>query len=140
VIKDAKGCVSELRCTYDPDSRGGWTKDGRKVLGTSHWVSAAQAVDVEVRLYDNLLSVANPADEKEEKDFKEYLNPASLEILKNCKVEPSLAAAAPGDRFQFLRQGYFCVDSDSSPQALVFNRSVTLRDSWAKIEKSQQSK
>ncbi len=93
VIKDADGRIVELRCTYDPESRGGWTKDGRKVLGTSHWVSAAQAVDAEVRLYDKLLSVANPADEKEEKDFKEYLNPASLEILKNCKVEPGLAAA-----------------------------------------------
>ncbi|MFH2107644.1 MAG: glutamine--tRNA ligase/YqeY domain fusion protein [Chrysiogenia bacterium] len=140
VIKDAKGAISELRCTYDPESRGGWTKDGRKVLGTSHWVSAAHAVDAEVRLYDKLLSVANPADEKEEKDFKEYLNPASLEILKNCKVEPSLAAAAPGDRFQFLRQGYFCVDDDSSPAMPVFNRSVSLRDSWVKIEKSQQDK
>ena len=140
VIKDAKGHVSELRCTYDPESRGGWTKDGRRVLGTSHWVSAAQAVDAEVRLYDKLLSVANPADEKEEKDFKEYLHPASLEIVKNCKVEPSLAAASPGERFQFLRQGYFCVDDDSTPEMPVFNRSVTLRDSWTKIEKSQQDK
>jgi glutaminyl-tRNA synthetase len=93
-----------------------------------------------VRLYDKLLSVAIPAEEKEEKDFKEYLNPQSLEIVKNCKLEPSLAAAKPGDRFQFLRQGYFCVDSDSSPEQLVFNRSVTLRDTWARIEKSQQEK
>jgi len=141
VIKDAQsGEIKELHCTYDPGSRGGWTQDGRKVLGTSHWVSAAQALDAEVRLYDKLLSVANPADEKEEKDFKEYLNPASLEIIKNCKVEPSLAAAKPGERFQFLRQGYFCVDADSSPEMPVFNRAVTLRDSWAKIEKSQQVK
>jgi glutaminyl-tRNA synthetase len=137
VLKDAQGRVSELRCSYDPGSRGGGTEDGRKVLGTSHWVSAAHAVDAEVRLYDKLLSVADPAEEKEEKDFKEYLNPASLEILKNCKVEPSLAAARPGELFQFLRQGYFCLDSDSTPEALVFNRSVGLRDSWTKIEKSQ---
>ncbi|MBU4268766.1 MAG: glutamine--tRNA ligase/YqeY domain fusion protein [Acidobacteria bacterium] len=141
VIKDTQsGEIKELHCTYDPESRGGWTQDGRKVLGTSHWVSAAQALDVEVRLYDKLLSVANPAGEKEEKDFMEYLNPASLEIVKNCKVEPSLVAAAPGDRFQFLRQGYFCVDLDSTSEMPVFNRAVTLRDSWAKIEKSQQVK
>jgi glutaminyl-tRNA synthetase len=141
VVKDEKsGEVKELRCTYDPGSRGGSTQDGRKVLGTSHWVSAAQAVNAEVRLYDKLLSVPNPAEEKDGKDFKEYLNPASLEIVKNCKLEPGLAAAKPGDRFQFLRQGYFCVDSDSSPEQLVFNCAVTLRDSWAKIEKAQQDK
>ncbi len=140
VVKDAQGSITELRCTYDPESRGGWTQDGRKVLGTSHWVSAAHAVDAEVRLYDKLLSVPDPAAEKEEKDFKEYLNPDSLEILKGCKVEPGLAAATPGERFQFLRQGYFCVDADSTPGMPVFNRSVTLRDSWAKIEKSQQEK
>ncbi len=102
--------------------------------------SAAHAVDAEVRLYDKLLSVPDPAAEKEEKDFKEYLNPGSLEILKGCKVEPGLAAAAPGERFQFLRQGYFCADADSAAGMLVFNRSVTLRDSWAKIEKSQREK
>jgi glutaminyl-tRNA synthetase len=140
VIKDAQGNITELRCTYDPESRGGSTKDGRKVLGTSHWVAAAHAVDVEVRLYDKLLSVPDPAADKEAGDFKEFLNPASLEIVKNCKAEPSLAAAAPGERFQFLRQGYFCVDADSAPGKPVFNRSVTLRDSWAKIEKSQQEK
>jgi glutaminyl-tRNA synthetase len=140
VVKDANGCVVELRCTYDPESRGGGTKDGRKVLGTSHWVSAAHAVDAEVRLYDKLLSVSDPATEKEEKDFKEYLNPASLEILQGCKVEPALAEAGPGEFFQFLRQGYFCVDPDSTPGKPVFNRSVTLRDSWARIEKSQQEK
>jgi glutaminyl-tRNA synthetase len=140
VIKDAKGCITELRCTYDPDTRGGWSKDGRKVLGTSHWVSAAHAVDAEVRLYDKLFSVPNPAEEKNGVDFKDHLNHESLEIVKNCKVEPSLAAAKPGELFQFLRQGYFCVDSDSSPEQLVFNRAVTLRDSWVKIEKTQQDK
>jgi glutaminyl-tRNA synthetase len=140
VVKDARGNITELRCTYDPESRGGSTKDGRKVLGTSHWVAAAHAVDVEVRLYDKLLSVPDPAADKEAGDFKEFLNPASLEIVKNCKAEPSLAAAAPGERFQFLRQGYFCVDADSAPGKPVFNRSVTLRDSWAKIEKAQQEK
>jgi len=140
VVKDANGAIIELHCSYDPESRGGGTKDNRKVLGTSHWVSAAHAVDAEVRLYDKLLSIADPAAEKEEKDFKEYLNPSSLEILKGCKVEPSLAAAGAGDRFQFLRQGYFCVDPDSTGSMPVFNRSVGLRDSWIKIEKSQQEK
>jgi glutaminyl-tRNA synthetase len=140
VIKDKAGCIAELRCSYDPESRGGSTKDGRKVLGTSHWVSSAHAVDAEVRLYDKLLSVPDPSAEKGENDFKEYLNPASLEILKGCKVERSLAEAKPGDFFQFLRQGYFCVDADSTPEMPVFNRSVSLRDSWTKIEKSQQGK
>ncbi|HOW44175.1 MAG TPA: glutamine--tRNA ligase/YqeY domain fusion protein [Candidatus Aminicenantes bacterium] len=140
VVKDGSGNIVELRCTYDPESRGGWTKDGRKVLGTSHWVSAAHAADAEVRLYDKLLSVPDPAAEKEEKDFKEYLSPNSLEILKGCKVERSLAAAKPGEYFQFLRQGYFSADPDSTPERPVFNRSVTLRDTWAKIEKSQREK
>ncbi len=140
VVKDGAGNVVELRCSYDPESRGGWTKDGRKVLGTSHWVSAAHAVDAEVRLYDKLLSVPDPAAEKDEKDFKEYLNPGSLEILRGCKLERSLAAARPGEHFQFLRQGYFSADPDSTPELPVFNRSVTLRDTWAKIEKSQQGK
>ncbi len=140
VVKDGAGSVVELRCTYDPESRGGWTKDGRKVLGTSHWVSAAHAVDAEVRLYDKLLSVPDPTAEKEEKDFKEYLNPDSLEILGGCKLEGALAAARPGEHYQFLRQGYFSADPDSTPERPVFNRSVTLRDTWAKIEKSQQDK
>ena len=137
VVKDGSGNIVELRCSYDPESRGGWTKDGRKVLGTSHWVSAAHAVDAEVRLYDKLLSVPDPAAEKEEKDFKEYLNPNSLEILKGCKVERSLTGARPGEYYQFLRQGYFSADPDSTPGMPVFNRSVTLRDTWAKIERSQ---
>jgi len=141
VIKDeASGQIKEVHCTFDPESRGGWSADGRKVLGTSHWVSLPHAVDAEVRLYDKLLSVPDPASEKEEKDFKEYLNPASLEVVKGCKAEPGLAVAGPGEFFQFLRQGYFSVDPDSTPGLLVFNRSVTLRDSWAKIEKSQQEK
>ena len=140
VVKNANGDIIELRCSHDPESRGGWTKDNRKVLGTSHWVSAAHAVNAEVRLYEKLLSVPDPAAEKEEKDFKEYLNPDSLEILKGCKVEPSLAQARPGDFFQFLRQGYFCVDPDSTPELPVFNRSVTLRDTWARIERSRQDK
>jgi glutaminyl-tRNA synthetase len=141
VIKDPQsGEIRELHCTYDPETRGGWSKDGRKVLGTSHWVSAAQAVDAEVRLYDKLFSLPNPAEEKDGVDFKDHLNRESLEIVKNCKLEPGLAAAKTGGLFQFLRQGYFCVDSDSSPDMLVFNRAVTLRDSWAKIEKTQQDK
>jgi glutaminyl-tRNA synthetase len=140
VVKDGQGNIAELRCSYDPESRGGWTRDGRRVLGTSHWVSAAHAVDAEVRLYDKLLSVANPAEEKEGKDFKEYLNPLSLEIVTGCKLEAGLAAAVPGELFQFLRQGYFCLDRDSSPERLVFNRAVSLRDSWTKIEKTQQEK
>ena len=110
------------------------------MLGTSHWVSAAHAVDAEVRLYDKLLSVPDPAAEKEERDFKEYLNPDSLEILMGCKLEGALAAAKPGEYCQFLRQGYFSADPDSTPERPVFNRSVTLRDTWAKIEKSGQGK
>ena len=140
VVKDEKtGEVIKLHCSYDPESRGGGTPDGRKVKGTLHWVSAPHAVDAEVRLYDHLLAVANPAEEEEKADFKDYLNPNSLEILRSCKVEPGLKEAGPGSFFQFLRHGYFCVDSvDSSAEALVFNRSVSLRDSWAKIEKSRQ--
>jgi len=131
VIKDENGEVIELLCTYDPASRGGNSPDGRKVKGTIHWVSASHALEVEVRLYDRLLSVDSP-----EGDFKDCLNPDSLNILTSCKVEPSLAGAAPESRYQFERLGYFCVDSeDSSPEKLVFNRTISLRDSWAKIEK-----
>jgi glutaminyl-tRNA synthetase len=137
VVKDEKtGEVIELGCTYDPESRGGGTPDGRKVKGTLHWVSAAHAVDAEVHLFDHLLTVADP-DEEGGGDFKDYLNPNSLEILKSCKVEPGLVGAEPGDLYQFLRHGYFCVDSvDSRADALVFNRTVSLRDTWAKIEKA----
>ena len=138
-IKDEQtGQISELHCTYDPKSRGGWTGDGRRVKGTLHWVSAAHALDAEVRLYDHLFSKENPLDLAEGEDFKAHLNPNSLEILSGCQAESSLADAQPGNRYQFLRQGYFCVDPDSSGQKLVFNRTVSLRDTWAKIEKAQK--
>lgn len=132
------GEVVEVRATYDPATRGGDTPDGRKVKATIHWVSAAHAVDAEVRLYDTLFSVENPDDVPEGQDFTATLNPASLEVLQGCKLEPSLAAAAPGARHQFERLGYFCADADDSrPGAPVFNRTVTLKDAWAKIEKKQ---
>jgi len=136
VVKDDAGEVVELRCTWDPASRGGDAPDGRKVRGTSHWVSAAHAVDAEGRLYDRLFSVENPAGEDEGGDFKAHLNPGSLEVLTGCKLEPSLGErAVPGERYQFERLGYFVVDPDSRPGAPVFNRTVTLKDSWAKIER-----
>jgi glutaminyl-tRNA synthetase len=140
VVKDPKtGEVVELHCTYDPATRGGNAPDGRKVKGTIHWVSASHSLPAEVRLYDHLFLKPDPDDVPEGKDYRANLNPNSLAVLKNCRVEPSLASAAPGSRFQFERQGYFCVDSkDSKPGALVFNRSVALRDTWAKIEKAQQ--
>ena len=136
VVKDEQtGEIIELHCTYDPATKGGDSPDGRKVKATLHWVSAAHAVDAEVRLYDHLFMKRNPMEEEEGSDFKANLNPNSLEVLKSCKVEPSLVGATPGSRYQFERQGYFCVDSaDSKPDALVFNRTVTLRDAWAKIE------
>ena len=138
VVKDEKtGEVVELHCTYDPATKGGWSPDGRKVKGTLHWVSADHALEAEVRLYDRLFSIANPGGDKET-DFKEHLNPNSLETLTNCRVEPGLANAEAGSRIQFERQGYFCVDPDSSGKKLVFNRTVSLRDSWAKIEKAQK--
>ncbi len=138
VVKDEKtGEVVELHCTYDPATKGGWSPDGRKVKGTLHWVSADHALEAEVRLYDRLFSIANPGGDKET-DFKEHLNPNSLETLTNCRVEPGLAGAEAGSRIQFERQGYFCVDPDSSGKKLVFNRTVSLRDSWAKIEKAQK--
>ena len=142
VLKDNQsGEVRELHCTYDPQTRGGWSKDGRKVRGTLHWVSAAHALESEVRLYDHLFTKPNPDEAAEGEDFKSHLNPKSLETLDACKLEPSLALAAPGSRYQFLRLGYFCVDSrDSSQERPVFNRTVTLRDTWAKIEKAQQRK
>ena len=142
VIKDKEtGEAIEVRCTYDPETRGGWSKDGRKVKGTLHWVSASHALNAEIRLYDRLFVNENPNEISEEKDLECYLNPESLEILPSCPVEHSLADAEPGSLFQFERQGYFCVDSmDSSPNHLVFNRTVGLRDSWAKIEKSGRKK
>jgi glutaminyl-tRNA synthetase len=133
VVKDpGTGEVVEVHCTYDPETRSGFAPDGRKVGATLHWVSAAHAVPAEVRLYDRLFCVPDAL--SEEGDFTTYLNPKSLEILTSCRLEPSLADAVPGDRFQFERLGYFCVDSgDSSENAPVFNRTVTLRDAWAKI-------
>jgi glutaminyl-tRNA synthetase len=136
VVKDpAAGEVIDLRCTYDPETRGGNAPDGRKVKATLHWVSAAQARPAEVRLYDRLFTVPHPS--SEDGDFKSYINPHSLESLHPCWVEPSLATAAPGSQFQFERLGYFCVDPDAAPGRLVFNRTVTLRDAWAKVQQSE---
>jgi glutaminyl-tRNA synthetase len=138
-VKDpATGEVVELHCTYDPATRGGNAPDGRKVKGTIHWVSAAHALDAEVRLYDHLFGVPEPDDVPEGTDWKTNLNADSLVVLKGCKLEPSLMTAAPGVSYQFERQGYFCLDKDGKPGAPVFNRSVSLRDTWAKIEKAQQ--
>ena len=142
VVKDEQtGEVVEVHCTYDPETRGGWSPDGRKVKGTIHWVSAAHSLPAEVRLYDRLFQIANPSGEKDGANFTTYLNPSSLETLTSSRVEPSLSGASPGSRYQFERLGYFCVDSvDSSDGALVFNRTVTLRDSWAKIASKEEGK
>jgi glutaminyl-tRNA synthetase len=138
VKKDPKtGAAIELTCTYDPATRGGDAPDGRKVKGTIHWVSAQHAVDAEVRLYDHLFSKPDPDDVPEGKDYIANLNPKSLEVVAGAKLEPSLGAAKVGDRFQFERLGYFCVDKDSTPGKPVFNRSVTLRDTWAKLQKKK---
>jgi len=134
VKNEVTGAILELHCTYDPETRGGWSQDGRKVMGTSHWVSTAHALDVQVRLYDHLFAKEDPSAVEEGKDYKENLNPNSLEV-KACKVEPGLKEAKPGTPYQFLRQGYFCVDTDATADTLVFNRTVALRDSWSKIEK-----
>ncbi len=139
VVKDARGNVVELRCTYDPATKGGDAPDGRKVKATIHWVSAAHAIPAEVRLYDRLFLKENPDDADEGQDFLANLNPRSLEILTGCRVEPSLAGAASGSICQFERQGYFCVDRDSAGGGLVFNRAVSLKDEWAKIEKGQRA-
>jgi len=135
VVKNSKtGEIEELRCTYDPETRGGGAPDGRQVKATLHWVSAAHAVEVEVRLYDRLFTKANPNEDKDGADFRSFINPDSLEVLKAGYVEPSLANAGPGSFYQFERLGYFCVDpKDSRDGALVFNRTVTLRDAWAKV-------
>jgi glutaminyl-tRNA synthetase len=139
VVKDEKtGEVLEVHCTYDPATRGGNTPDGRKVKSTIHWVSAAHALDAEVRLYENLFTKENPNDAPEGQDFTANLNPHSLEVVSNAKLEPSLASAAPGSRYQFERLGYFCVDPDSAFGKLVFNRTVALKDTWAKIEKREK--
>ena len=134
------GEIKTIHCTYDPETKGGWSKDGRKVRGTLHWVSAPHAVDAEIRLYDRLFKTTNPLDVQEGEDFKKNLNPDSLKILLSCKGEPSLSDSKPEDRFQFLRKGYFCVDPDSTEEKLVFNQTVPLRDTWAKILKKQKRK
>ena len=142
VVKDpATGDVIELHCTYDPQTRGGDAPDGRKVKGTLHWVSASHAVSAQVRLYEHFFVKENPNEVEEGKDFTSYINPNSLEILANCMVEPSLSEAKPESRYQFERLGYFCVDAkDTAEGSLVFNRTVTLRDTWARILKAQQQK
>ena len=139
VVKDEdSGEVIEIHCTYDPETRGGWSEDGRRVQGTLHWVSAEHAVDAEVRLYNSLFTEREPEISSGSTDWIDFLNPDSLEILNNCRVEPSLVDAPPETRYQFLRIGYFCVDPDTTPDKLVFNRTVALRDSWAKIQKGQK--
>jgi len=137
VTKDpATGAVTEIHCTYDPATKGGNAPDGRKVKSTIHWVSAAHAIPAEVRLYDKLFLTKDPNDDTDGKTWLDNLNPASLEVIENAWLEPSLAGAAPLARYQFERMGYFCVDKDSSPERLVFNRTLTLRDSFAKAEKA----
>jgi glutaminyl-tRNA synthetase len=141
VVKDERtGEVIEVHCTYDPATRGGNAPDGRKVKSTIHWVSAAHAIDAEVRLYEQLFTKPIPGDDEDGRDFTEDLNPNSLQVLTGCKLEPSLRGAPAGSRYQFERLGYFCVDPDSTPERLVFNRTVALRDTWAKIEKTLQEK
>ena len=139
VAKDeTTGEVIELRCTYDPETYGGTSSDGRKVRGTSHWVSADHAVDAEVRIYDHLFSTEDPDDVPDGGTFIDNLNPESLVVLKSCKLEQGLDQAKPGERFQFLRQGYFCVDPDSTPEAPVFNRTVALRDTWSRMDQARK--
>jgi glutaminyl-tRNA synthetase len=141
VVKNDKGEVIEVHCTYDPATRGGNNPpDGRKVKSTIHWVSAAHAIDAEVRIYENLFAKENPNETEEGQDFTANLNPNSLEVLTDAKLEPSLADAAIESRYQFERLGYFCVDPESKTGKLVFNRTVALKDSWAKIEKRQPGK
>jgi glutaminyl-tRNA synthetase len=139
VVKDAQGNIAEVHCTYDPASRGGNSPNGRKVKSTIHWVSTAHAISGEVRLYDKLFTKADPGDFEEGESYLSNLNPNSLEILTDAKLEPSLAEAKLEDRFQFERVGYFCLDADTSPDKLVFNRTLALKDSWAKIEKKASS-
>lgn len=137
VVKNTKGDIMELRCTYDPATRGGDSPDGRKVRATLHWVSAKHAVDADVRLYEHLFAKENPTETEGNQQWLDNLNPNSLSVLSECKLEPSLAGATPGTYYQFERKGYFCVDVDSKREKLVFNRTVTLRDTWAKIQKKQ---
>ncbi|MDY3032251.1 MAG: glutamine--tRNA ligase/YqeY domain fusion protein [Clostridia bacterium] len=134
-VKDENGKVTEVHCTYDPETKGGQSPDGRKVKGTIHWVSAAHAITAEVRLYDRLFNVENPSDESKTGDFTENLNPESMIVLGNAKIESTMNNLKTGDSFQFMRQGYFCVDPDSTEERPVFNRAVGLKDSWAKLKK-----
>ena len=139
VVKDpGTGEILEIHCTYDPGTRGGWSDDGRRVRGTLHWVSAAHAVDAEARLYESLFTEREPENAADGTDWTVFINPNSLEVLTGCKVEPSLVGVPHGTRYQFLRMGYFCVDSDTTAEKLVFNRTVPLRDSWAKIQRGQK--
>ena len=140
VVKNEKGEIVEVHCTYDPATRGGNAPDGRKVKATIHWVSAAHAIDAEVRIYENLFLTEDPSDVEEGKDVLDNLNPNSLEVITNAKLEPSLASAAVGSRYQFERIGYFSVDPDSKPGKPVFNRTVALKDAWARVEKKQGGK
>jgi glutaminyl-tRNA synthetase len=136
VVKDPRtGEIVEVRCTYDPASRGGHAGEGRRIKGTIHWVSATHAVSAEARLYDRLFTEPSPGNESDDRDFIASLNPASMEVVADARVEPGLVGAAPGSRFQFERLGYFCVDPDTTADHLVVNRTVGLRDSWAKLEK-----
>ena len=137
VIKDGRGEITELRCTYDPETRGGNAPDGRKVKATLHWVCADRAVGAEVRLYERLFTVENPLSGKDKEDFTAHIDPHSVETLTSCPMEPSLAEAVPGTPYQFERLGYFCADKDSAPGNLIFNRAVSLRDQWMKIEKTR---
>ena len=139
VVKDpGTGEILEIHCTYDPGTRGGWSDDGRRVRGTLHWVSAAHAVDAEARLYESLFTEREPENAADGTDWTVFINPNSLEVLTGCKVEPSLVGVPQGTRYQFLRMGYFCVDADTTAEKLVFNRTVPLRDSWAKIQRGQK--
>ncbi len=139
-VTDENGVVVEVHCTYDPETKGGYAPDGRRVRGTLHWVSATHALDAEVRLYDRLFTKENPMEFEEGEDFTDFLNPDSLTVLENCKLEPGLADAEHGYRCQFERRGYFNVDLDSTAENMVFNRIITLRDTWARIQKQQQRK
>jgi glutaminyl-tRNA synthetase len=139
VIKDDAGNITELHCTYDPQTRGGDAPDGRKVKATLHWVSAEYAVDAEVRLYEHLFTKENPDDTEDGQDFTANINPESLSVLANCKAEPAVAEMKPLDRCQFERLGYFCMDPDSTAEKLVFNKTVGLRDTWAKIQKQKSA-
>ena len=139
VVKDpGTGEILEIHCTYDPGTRGGWSDDGRRVRGTLHWVSAAHAVNAEARLYESLFTEREPENAADGTDWTAFINPNSLEVLTGCKVEPSLVGVPHGTRYQFLRMGYFCVDPDTTGEKLVFNRTVPLRDSWAKIQRGQK--